>query len=489
MTALPPEVSWEPPAPGAYTRSLRFGEWIAAPVTPLFESWLLSTLEERLHAWIRSEIGQRAPLPHHVVVNGWYFYSLNWISPGNMLRSLPSILWHVARHPRRIAGVLPSVARHSVPLMERDWREDLQPRYRAAVAAAAATVDSLPPRELPALVDGLADLAGESFGSLVALAGAAYKLEINLARFHRRHLAPLVAGGHLPLLAGLMVPPRLPRHAVLSLDWVDAAVPHPGAAVGGRADGHARAIKAREVAEAAARSALAQSPKRLRTFERLLTDAQHIIPIREEQVAELTLPWPVLRRAVLRIGEALVEAGRIQAAEDVFFLTREEALAGLAGNPDGHPVDVEARRHRRAEQARLVPPVLIGHLAKPLRSFWEGYPRLFGADPSDEAIVSGVPASAGRVTGTVRVVRGPDEFDQLQAGEILVVPLTAPAWTPLFARAAAVVTDIGSGAAHASIIAREYGIPAVVGCGDATTRLRTGMRVTVDGSTGNVLPA
>ena len=102
--------------------------------------------------------------------------------------------------------------------------------------------------------------------------------------------------------------------------------------------------------------------------------------------------------------------------------------------------------------------------------------------------MSGVPASPGRATGSVRVIRGPEEFDELQAGEILVAPLTAPAWTPLFTRAAAVVTDVGSAASHASIIAREYGIPAVVGCVDATSRLRTGMRVTVDGSTGNVEP-
>ena len=102
--------------------------------------------------------------------------------------------------------------------------------------------------------------------------------------------------------------------------------------------------------------------------------------------------------------------------------------------------------------------------------------------------MSGVPASPGRATGSVRVIRGPEEFDELQPGEILVAPLTAPAWTPLFTRAAAVVTDVGSAAAHASIIAREYGIPAVVGCSDATSRLQTGMRVTVDGSTGNVEP-
>jgi pyruvate,water dikinase len=405
-----------------------------------------------------------------------------------MLRSLPSILWHVARDPRRAAGVLPSVAHHAVPLFERDWREDVQPRYRAAVEAAEARVETLPPEELPALVDELAQLAGDYFGLLVALAGAAYKLEINLAQFHRRHVAPIVGEGHLPLLAGLVAPSALPPHALVSLDWVHAPAPMAEAA-GDDGAGRARAVDARRAAEAAARAALAGSPRRLRAFERLLAAAQLIIPIREEQVAEWTLPWPLMRRAVLRIGEALVERGALAGAENVFFLTRDEALAGLAGELRSRPIDVDARRRLRAEQARLVPPVLIGHMARPLRRFWDGYPKLFGADPSDEAIVSGVPASAGRVTGPVRVVRGPDDFDSLLPGEVLVAPLTAPAWTPLFARAAAVVTDVGSPAAHASIIAREYGIPAVVGCVDATSRLRDGMMVTVDGGTGNVLPA
>jgi pyruvate,water dikinase len=116
------------------------------------------------------------------------------------------------------------------------------------------------------------------------------------------------------------------------------------------------------------------------------------------------------------------------------------------------------------------------------------FPTLVGARPSDTALVSGSPASPGRATGAGRVVRGPDDFGSLLEGEVLVAPLTAPAWTPLFHRAVAVVTDVGSAAAHASIIAREYGLPAVVGCGDATVRLRTGMIVTVDGTTGNVEP-
>ena len=152
-------------------------------------------------------------------------------------------------------------------------------------------------------------------------------------------------------------------------------------------------------------------------------------------------------------------------------------------------VAAAARRSTREQQARLVPPLLVGRLNPLLKKLFDGMSRAFGAVPSDTAIVSGTPASPGRASGVVRGIRGPEQFDELEPGEILVASITAPAWTPLFPRAAAVVTDVGSPAAHASIIAREYGIPAVVGCGDATARLRTGMRVTVDGSTGNVEPA
>jgi phosphoenolpyruvate synthase/pyruvate phosphate dikinase len=149
---------------------------------------------------------------------------------------------------------------------------------------------------------------------------------------------------------------------------------------------------------------------------------------------------------------------------------------------------VAARRAQREEQARLVPLLLVGRVNPMLKRMWDAFPRLLGAAPSDTALVSGAPASPGRATGSVRVVRGPREFDELRPGEVLVAPLTAPAWTPLFTRATAVVTDVGSAASHASIIAREYGIPAVVGCGDATARLPTGLRVTVDGGR-NVEPA
>ena len=105
---------------------------------------------------------------------------------------------------------------------------------------------------------------------------------------------------------------------------------------------------------------------------------------------------------------------------------------------------------------------------------------------SPDAVVVGEPASPGRASGVVRIVRGPEDFRGFRDGEVLVAGLTAPAWTPLFGRAAAVVTDGGTLAAHASLVAREYGIPAVVGTGDATLRLRDGQAVTVDGGAGTV---
>ena len=483
MKTRSPEISWEPPAPGGYSRSYRFGEWIADPVTPLFESWLLAAMEERLHAILREELGQVAPRPYHVVVNGWYFYSLNWASPRAMLLNLPRMLATAVRSPRHIAGILPATVRHSVDLLERQWREDVQPRYRAAVAAAEASVERMPADELPALIDGLADLAGEYFTSIAALSGAGYKLELNLAAFHRAHLRDSVGWSHLDLVSGFPPPDGPNQPAVVSLDWWFEPVPAEGPRR--RRSAHLGVVERRRAAEAASLAALAGSPRRQQQFRRLLADAQRLISIREEQTQELTLAWPVLRRAVVRLGEDLAERGRIATAEDVFFLTRDEAL-DAGGDQDSSEVDVGARRARRAADARLVPPLVVGKLPQMVARMWSSFTALSGARPSAHAIVTGTPASAGTATGQVRVIRGADEFDDLLPGEILVAPITAPAWTPLFERAAGVVTDVGSIAAHASVIAREYGIPAIVGTGDATRRLHTGMRVTIDGGTGTV---
>src|SRR6185295_8537560 len=108
-----------------------------------------------------------------------------------------------------------------------------------------------------------------------------------------------------------------------------------------------------------------------------------------------------------------------------------------------------------------------------------------GSAPANGA-VSGFPGAAGVVEGMARVIGTPEQGNQLQAGEILVTTVTNVGWTPLFPRAAAIVTDVGAPLSHAAIVARELGIPAVVGCGNATMRLHTGDQVRVNGSQGTV---
>jgi pyruvate,water dikinase len=118
-------------------------------------------------------------------------------------------------------------------------------------------------------------------------------------------------------------------------------------------------------------------------------------------------------------------------------------------------------------------------------------PGQFGVEADDavadaSAVIQGIACSAGRVTAPARVLRGPEDFDQMAPGEVLVAAITTPAWTPLFAMAAAVVTDVGGPLSHGSIVAREYGIPAVLGTGSATRRIRSGQTIAVDGGRGTV---
>ena len=217
-------------------------------------------------------------------------------------------------------------------------------------------------------------------------------------------------------------------------------------------------------------------------FDALLEVAQRYAGLRERQARDFTLGWPLLRRCALRLGEALVARGVVDAAEDIFFLARSEL--------DGHGLKsgaVANRRHTWERQRRLAAPLALGVPPKPLRSLMHGAAEAARTKPvPPDAVLVGEPASPGRASGAVRIVRSPEDFPDFRDGEVLVARLTAPAWTPLFGRAAAVVTDGGTLAAHASLVAREYGIPAVVGAGDATLRLRDGQAVTVDGGAGTV---
>jgi pyruvate,water dikinase len=481
-------IRWEAP-PGAYARSFRLGEWIGEPVTPLFESWLLTTMEETMHSQYARLVGQVAPPPLHVVVNGWYYYSLNFLpgSFGAMARMLPGLLVRLVRAPRRVAPAFPPLARFGIDLYVDEWRRELLPGYRAAVERASTQIATASPERLRSFVDELAVLAGRYFASVTFVAGYGWKTEIPLSQFYRRHLQ-LALGGHPQVLLRGLVRPRNAPHDVQSLDWSFRTQGELGAPTGssGAESRHGRLTREREEVERRARDAL--TPKLAARFARLLAEAQRAAVLREEQVAQLTLAWPVFRRALARIGAVLVGRGVIAAPDDVYFLRRTELDEAIGGASVDRSADVAARRTSWSEQRRLAAPLVIGRVPKMVERL------LATADRAMRDVVEfrpdavrGVPASPGRATGRARLVRTAAEFERLHTGEVLVCPVTTPSWTQLFERAAAVVTDVGSPASHASIIAREYGIPAVVGTGDGTARIRDGELVTVDGGAGLVL--
>ncbi|MBI2780875.1 MAG: hypothetical protein HYX55_03630 [Chloroflexi bacterium] len=498
MTALPEPVDWRPPLPGGWARNLRLGEWLGDPVTPLFESWLLARLEDRFHEGMRASVPIPLPRPLHAVVNGWYFYSLSTFPT-----SLRSMAWIMLRYflpsllvrPRRAVMMIPQTARFGVELFVREWRESVLPRHRALVARGDEQMERLQAEGLVELIDGLADDAGEYFFSIMGVAGFATKAEIPLAAFYRRHLHPRIGGSHLWLLRGLFAPSiEAYGHAVEGLDWVFPTLGERGAAPSDAAvasERRSRLEAERMAVEQDARSALASEPKLLARFDKVVTTAQRFQPLREEQVFWFTLGWPLMRRAVRRLGELLYERGQLADPDQVFFITHHELLVALGGSEDNRELGSEAVRRRAAwdGQRRLVPPLIIGEMAPILKRFLGAAEEAVRMPGSGNASgLRGIAASPGRATGPVRVIRSASEFDRLQPGDVLVAPITTPAWTPLFATAVAVVTDTGGVASHSSVVAREYGIPAVVGTGDATSRLRDGQIVTVDGAAGIVQP-
>lgn len=477
ITALAAPVSWEAPK-GCWARNFRLGEWLGDPCTPLFATWLLERLEERLIANYVELAGVSRPASPRVFLNGWYYCTMDFIptSPGAMLAMLARFAWKLVVNGRRALMMMPPLAKHGVDLMVDDWRTKLAPKYREAVAAARAEVEIADPARLLQLVDGLADLAGDWFTSITFVSGAAWKFELPLAKFYRDHLAPKIGGSHQRLLQGLVLP-DIPDHQVQGLDWFHPTMGELARTAAPPADRHARLVADREAAEAQCHAAL--DPRQRATFDALLAPAQRFVPLRQEQTSELTLAWPVMRRALHRLATHLGLP-----PDDLFFLTQTELRAAVAGGPV--PTGLAERRATWERQRRLVPPLVIGQMPPMLKQVFDEVEALRGPDADPNAAVRGLPASPGRATGVARVIRRIEDAHRLGVGEILVAPATTPAWTPLFAVAAAVVTDNGSPIAHASLVAREYGIPAVVGAANATGTLRDGEIVTVDGSSGTV---
>jgi phosphohistidine swiveling domain-containing protein len=208
--------------------------------------------------------------------------------------------------------------------------------------------------------------------------------------------------------------------------------------------------------------------------------------LRELARSEYTRDRWLIRLFALRVAE-LTGLG-----EDVFFLNLAEMLNLLSGDQTAlKRIPTRKETYHQYKALPSYPSVIRGRF-DPIK--WAADPQrrsdifdataIYQPDPSN--IIKGSPGSAGQVTGTVRIAASPEEGQQLQPGEILVAVQTDVAWTLLFPHATAVITDVGAPLSHVAIVARELGIPAVVGCGDATTRLKNGDRVRVDGARGTV---
>jgi pyruvate,water dikinase len=211
-------------------------------------------------------------------------------------------------------------------------------------------------------------------------------------------------------------------------------------------------------------------------------------------------------RKIRRLGEVLADAGFWKEADDIFYVRRDELQQVIFDYGNGWGVGVEpmgpyywpaeiARRKKIIAALELKTPVPA--MNEPPAVVTEPFTiMLYGITSeavsgwlhagADSGHLGGMAASPGLVEGIARVIGGAEDLDQVQEGEVLVTRITAPSWGPVFGRIAATVTDIGGMMSHAAIVCREYGLPAVTGVGSATTSIRTGQRVRVDGNNGTV---
>lgn len=248
--------------------------------------------------------------------------------------------------------------------------------------------------------------------------------------------------------------------------------PHPRTSLARSAARRRRTAK-RLIAE------LENKPEKIAELQALLVLARQYLPVREGRALWQVALSGSLRRPCLAVGAKLAAAGVLVVPDDIFYLRLGE-IEGIATDPRSGSwrAVVEQRRYDCRVRSKTTPPARIGHQPE-------------ADDKGDEAAgtheeLRGIAASPGVAQGRAKVLHSLDQADKVGRGDVLVCRSTSPAWTPLFGRVSAVVTDGGSVLSHCGVVAREYGIPCVVGVRTGTERIRDGMLVRVDGGRGTV---
>jgi pyruvate,water dikinase len=261
-------------------------------------------------------------------------------------------------------------------------------------------------------------------------------------------------------------------------------------------DEHADRIAERDRLTAEARDNLSGYPQSVRdNFDSALERARQGSRLQEDHAYWIDQQTNARTHYVtMEAGRRLAAAGTIKAHTDVNHLSVDEIVEALDLLDSGNPKDllslVKARADDMAYWAKIDAPTEIGTRPSggpPETASSRGFSRFMGLpveQDDDPSTVKGTPASPGEVEGVARIIITLADIGKLSPGDIMIAPTTSPPWTPLFRIASAVVTDAGGVLSHCAIVAREYGIPAIVGTGVGTTRIKDGQRVRVDGDAG-----
>ena len=236
--------------------------------------------------------------------------------------------------------------------------------------------------------------------------------------------------------------------------------------------------KVREETEAFVRSKLSFVQRLLLNW--ILPLTQTYMLLRDNRHYYVTMPFSLMKKTINRLGRRLQTEGFLLSDKDIFFLTTGEIEAVILGNMGIEDSRTLIMKRKSVKEVDI----------QELPSLFKGWPQLESSSISIEIegkTLPGVGGSPGKASGPVKIIRSPGDFALFKAGEVLVTASTDPAWTPLFAIAKAVVTDYGGLLSHGAIVAREYGIPAVLGVNKATEILQDGQSITVDGYNGVVV--
>jgi rifampicin phosphotransferase len=445
---------------------------------------------------------QREHTRYEEIVERWQATDLATSSAEHLLNGVREITDEAARHYLSVqSGILPS-AYLSESIFTLVYNKFLKKSNDPSALTFLLGYDSAPiqaekslydlaqwVRGKPKLAGALANIAGNDFSSAYQTGRLAGVDDETWSEFRRRFVAHLAKFGDViyDLDFAKALPVDDPASQLETLKFFLSGI---------APDPHVRQAKAASEREQAMQTMRTQLRGiRLVTFRRLLNWAQSVAPLREDALASVGLGWPALRSMLHEIGRRLSETHATNTTDDVFWLTLDELQTAVktldAGQPlMHHQTNIAERRATWERKRDLTPPSALPP-KEGARFLGIDFTSMMPArtDQPMGDVLKGIAASPGQVSGPARVISGPGEFDQMHQGDILVARITTPAWTPLFALAAGIVTDVGGPLSHSSIVAREYHIPAVLGTGVATERLSSGERITVDGSAGTVTVA